>query len=294
MSITGSNGEVISLTGFTSRSWPAIFLQPGASGLDMPPVELHSDDSPNLDGSIFRSTRTGSREIMLPVYLYGIDRRSLRDLKQRLAVALNPAHGPCRLEATEGDAQPRHLYCYYRGGMEGNEAEDSAGFRWAKYGLTFTAPDPWWYGPDLRVAEWSFGIGKPFLGRPLYPFRISLGGVDAQVPVVNPGQVEAWPHWEIKGPVRSFNLVGPSGDSFGMPSPDGADVVPDGRVLTVDTRPGHKSLIDDQGTNYWPRLAPNPRLWPIPAGRSEVALNVIAGSGTASVRLTLRPRYLTY
>jgi hypothetical protein len=297
VSIRGANGEgeEIPLTGLSSPSWPAIVIQPGASGLDLPPLELHADDSPNLDGSIFRSARRAAREIMLPLYLHGIDRRTLRDLKRRLARALDPSAGYCVLTFIEGDAQPRYLRCYYKGGMDGSEATDSAGFTWIRYGLQLTAYDPYFYSDAIQLGSWSFGATVPLLdrGRPLYPFRLSRAVLTTDVPIENPGDLPAWPIWQITGPVRSFKLVSPSGQSFGITPVEG-NAVAASRVLTIDTRPGYKTLIDDAETNYWPLLDANPQLWPVPPDRSVLGLDVVSAGTSASVRLTILPRYTAY
>ncbi|GGW89479.1 phage tail domain-containing protein [Streptomyces noursei] len=300
VSITGSDGqgEEIPLTGFTNREWPAIFMQAGATGLDAPPVELYSDESPNLDGSMYRSSRTAAREVMLPLYIYGIDRKTLRDLKRRLISAVSPQNGSCVLKFVEADGQPRYLSCYYKGGLEGNEGQDNAGFRWVKYGLQLTAMEPYFYSQNIQVAEWTFGEGKAFLtqGEALFPLKLSHGSLsNSKIPVVNPGDARAWPVWEIKGPVKAFRFTSPSGESFSISArSDGSDVVADGRVLTVDTRPGIKTLKDDQGINYWPLLDANPSLWSIPSGKSTAGVELVAGAGSASLRLSLRPRYMTY
>lgn len=296
VSITGAGGEgeEIPLTTFQDTRWPAVFLQPGATGLDAPPYELHADESPNLDGSSFRSTRAAAREIMLPLFLYGIDRRTVRDLKRQLVSALSPKRGHCVLKVMESDSQPRYLYCYYKGGMEGNEAEDQAGFMWVKYGIQLTAFDPWYYSDDLQVAEWRFGVeDAPFNPpeTPFLPLKLTRGGLaDDSIPVVNPGEVEAWPRWDLAGPIESFTFTGPDGASFGIGS---GSAVPAGRTLTIDTRPGYKTLRDDLGRNYWADLDANPRLWPVAPGRTRVTVAVTA-SAAASLRLTIRPRYETY
>ncbi|MBF6056644.1 phage tail domain-containing protein [Streptomyces eurocidicus] len=300
VSITGSGGEgeEIPLTSFTDRRWPGVFLQAGATGLDTPPYELHADSSPNLDGSQFRSARAAARDIMLPVYLYGIDRRTLKELKRKLVTALSPTRGHCVLRFVEADSQVRTLYCYYKAGMEGNESADNAGFRWIKYGIQLTAFDPYFYADDLQVAQWQFNQGEGLLkqGKGLFPLRLGRGGLaDQKIPVINPGEVEAWPVWEIKGPVRGFKFTSPTGQAFGITAPaDGSDAVAAGRTLTVDTRPGHKTLADDQGKNYWPLLDPAPSLWAVEEGKSTVGVSVTAGTGPASLKLTLRPRYKSY
>ncbi|MFD0384449.1 phage tail family protein [Streptomyces stramineus] len=166
---------------------------------------------------------------MLPVYLYGIDRRSLKETKRKLISALSPRRGHCVLKFVEADSQVRKLHCYYKAGMEGNEGADNAGFRWIKYGIQLTAFDPYFYAEDLRVAEWEFNRGEGMLkkGKAVFPLRLSRGLLaDPDVPVVNPGDVESWPIWEIRGPVRDFRFTSPDGRAFGITAPaDGKDAV---------------------------------------------------------------------
>jgi hypothetical protein len=299
VSITGSNGEgeEIPLTGFQNRWWPAIMIQPGASGLDMPPFELHTDDSPNLDGSIYRGSRAAARQILLPLFVYGVDRQGLISFKRRLANALNPKNGYCVLKFVEQDGAVRTLQCYYVSGMEGNESVDASGFSWVSYGIQLTAVDPWFYGDTEEVANWSFGTPLPFLGSPFFPVRLSSGTpASGQLIVTNPGDIEAWPVWTITGPLKSFTFTGPDGSSsWGIPAqPGGVDCLANGRTLTVDTRPGYKTITDDQGTNYFPLLSANPVLWSVPAGTSTVQATLVAGSGIPSVKVELFPRFSTY
>jgi hypothetical protein len=300
VSITGKNGEgeEIPLTDFAKSQWPGIVLMPGATGLDAPPFELHADDSPNLDGGIFRDARAVAREIMIPVFLYGIDRQTIKQMKSKLRSHLNPKKGYCVLKFLEGDGIPRYLRCYYKGGMEGSESEDQAGFTWTKYGLQFTAYEPYFYSNDVQVAQWEFGDTQAFLdvSKALFPLRLNAGRLaDDKVTVFNPGDVEAWPRWELSGPIKAFNFVGPQGSSFGVdPAVDGSDVVPSGRTLTVDSRPGFKTVRDDLGTSYWPRLKSQPELWSLPDGKSECTVSITPGAPSARVRLTFQPRYEGY
>ncbi|MEV0497423.1 phage tail family protein [Streptomyces spectabilis] len=265
-------------------------------GLDMPPVELHGDASPNLHGSIYRSARYAQREVLLPLYLHGIDRRTLIRLKNELIDALDPLNGYCVIKFQEADSRPRYLYAYYKGGVEGDEGEDQAGFRWKRYGVGFTAFDPWFYSDRMQVAEWRFGQGEGFLStaKSFLPLRLERGLVSTpDLAVHNPGDTAAWPVWELTGPVRGFRFS-QGNSSFAIPAGSTSDAVPSGRTLTIDTRPGVKTVMDDQGMNYWPRLSANPQMWALPAGTSRISVEMAPGSGAASLRLTFRPRYKTY
>ncbi|MER6382097.1 phage tail domain-containing protein [Streptomyces sp. NPDC001118] len=298
VSIRGSNGEgeEIPLTGYQNGAWPTIVLQPGASGLDMPPFELHTDDSPNLDGSMYRGARAAARQILLPVFVYGIDRKTVVSFKRKLANALNPKNGYCVVTFIEQDGAARRLQCYYASGMEGNESTDTSGFTWVSYGIQLTAVDPWFYGDTDVVAAWSFGQAYPFLGNPFLPLKLNSGTpASGTLAVNNPGDIEAWPVWTITGPLKSFTFTGPDGSRWGVPAQaGGTDCLPIGRTLTVDSRPGYKTITDDQGTNYFPLMSPNPVLWSVPSGLSTIQADLVSGSGTPTVKVELLPRYATY
>ncbi|MFD7257176.1 phage tail domain-containing protein [Streptomyces sp. NPDC059874] len=302
MTLFGQNGqgEPIPLTELDGPRWPGVILQPGATGLDMPPYSLFSDDSPNLDGSIYRGARAQAREIMLPVYLHGIDRQTINGLKRMLFQALNPRRGFCRIQFTESKSRIRYIDAYYKGGMEGSESVDGAGFRWAKYGLTFTAMDPWFYPERSQSTKWSFGAEDTFLhtSRSFIPVKVASGvmGVpDEEYLISNPGDVEAWPIWRLTGPIKSFSLQGPNGDLIkASPPEDGFDLVPAGRTLTIDTRPGKKTVKDNTGVNYWSKLDLAPQFWPVDPGDTIAAISVVAGTAAAAVTLSFQPRYASF
>jgi hypothetical protein len=255
------------------------------------------DESPNLDGAMFRGARAASRPILLPIYVYGIDRKTLRELKRRLATALNPKFGYCVLTFIEQDGEPRRLKCYYLGGMEGSEAVGASGFTWVSYGIQLTAADPWFYGDTEVAADWYFGTAQPFLGNPFFPVKLSKGTPSSpSLTIENPGDIEAWPVWTITGPLKSLEFTGPDGkQKWGIPAQvGGADALQAARTLTVDCRPGYKTLKDDQGMNYFPLLSSNPSLWSVPPGTSTFKADLVAGSGTPTVKMTLSPRYSTY
>lgn len=303
VTVAGRNGqgEVIPLTGVPNNAgWPTIFMQPGATGLDMPPYALFSDEAPNLDGSIFRSARAAAREVMIPVYLFGVDRQSVNQLKRQLFQALNPARGYCVLTFTEGHGRSRVLNCYYKGGMEGSEDTSTAGFTWSRYGLTFTAMDPWFYSERAQTKRWDFGDGEPFLSTTatFFPTKISsgvMGGDGKGLTINNPGDIEAWPVWSLRGPIKSFSLTSPYGETVqASPPADGSDLIPSGRTLTIDTRPGKKTVRDNLGNNYWSKLGTNPQFWSIEPGETSADISVVTGAGKAAVTLSFYPRYASF
>ncbi|MGW1231425.1 phage tail domain-containing protein [Streptomyces californicus] len=297
VSIRGRNGEgeEIPLTGLRSGAWPGLAVQPGATGLDLPPYAVHMDESPNLDGSMVRGARASARQVLLPLLVYGIDRQTMRKVKAKLAGALNPQLGYSVLTFIEQDGEPRRLKCHYVGGMEGSEGTDTAGFTWISYGIQLTAADPFFYGDTTTAASWSFGTEQPLLGQ-LLPITLAKATPSkGTLTIENSGDIDAWPVWEITGPLKRFKFTGPDGTSFGIPDQPGSiDALPTGRTLTVDCRPGYKTVSDNTGKNYFPLLSANPALWSVPPGASTAQADLLAGSGTPTVKMTLHPRYLTY
>lgn len=302
VSIIGNNGKgaEIALTNFTTPAWPGIFMLPGATGLDMPSFAVFSDDSPNLDGATYRSARASAREVMLPLYLHGIDRQTINALKRQLFLALNPKRGYCILRFREGDGSTRELTAYYKGGMEGSEGTDTAGFTWARYGLTFTAMDPWFSAATPQTIRWSFGQSPPLLSTTasVFPLHLAAGGMGGAgnlYALDNPGDIESWPVWTLKGAIKAFELTSSDGRTIkASPRADSTDLVPADRTLTIDTRPGRKTVRDDLGTNYWTLLDVNPDFWQIEPGVSTATLKITTGSTNAMVTLTYYPRYASF
>ncbi|MGW6597912.1 phage tail domain-containing protein [Streptomyces sp. NPDC055036] len=261
---------------------------------------LSSDASPNLDGSIFRAARATAREIMIPVYLHAIDRPTINTMKRELFRSFNPKKGHCLLKFTEGDGTTRQLAAYYKGGMEGAEGTDTAGFSWTRYGLQFTAMDPWFYSDRPEILRLEFGTGDPLVGvsEPFFPMDISdgvMGGPGEFLEIVNPGDIEAWPVWALQGPIKGFELTSPYSETVrASPPVSGADLVPAGRVLTIDTRPGKKTVKNDLGVNFWGTLDTSPEFWSVEPGITSATVSVVAGSINAAVTLTFYPRYASY
>src|SRR5690606_41709709 len=100
--------------------------------------------------------------------------------------------------------------------MEGREAQDQAGFIRKKFGLQLVAYEPYFYSDDVQVAQWTFGEGGPFLSttEAFFPLRINGGLLmGAEVHVTNPGDVGAWPGWELTGPIKGLGFDSPAGRS---------------------------------------------------------------------------------
>lgn len=274
-----------------------ILMMPGARGLDAPPFLLHYDEIPAIDGAFARHVRAQSREIFLPLYLYGADRSSLLQVRREFLASINPAFGPGRLVLTEGDGSSRFIDAHYVSGAEGDEATEASGFTWAKYGVILRAMDPYWYSGETVERTFRTNVTdlKPFFDTPFFGLNINRTyALNQSIVLSVSGDVQTWPEWQINGPVSGVHFS--REDANGAVQEFTMDVtLTSTQSAYIDTRPGRKQavLLDGTGTNLWDKLGPNPNLWGIQPGENTVTLAVTGTGAGTSVNLTYRPRFIS-
>lgn len=322
--LTYGDGKRITLTDRPNPTKPGYVLQSGPDGWDMPRFDLKYDESPNLDGAMFRSVRATAREMAIPVYLYGSDRRGVIDLKKRLLTAVNPKNGPVRIVVREGGGSSRYIDAYYSAGLEGQESRDSAGFTWIKYVMTFRALEPYWTVTDPSRVSWALEPERHWFltttpedeakdpsiqpHHAFLPIHVSDGIIQSEFNALEmDSDVEVWPVWEITGPL-SGNVTfrnDTTGKELKFKSTFGLGTEKD--RLIIDTRPGFKTITYQhldvvngevavtKAENWWPRLGDNPQLWPLVPGTNLVSvLNGQAPSVTTRVTCTYYKQYFSY
>lgn len=318
------NGQRISLTDRPNPTKPGFVLQSGPDGWDMPRFDLKYDESPNLDGGMFRSVRATAREMAIPIFIYGADRRGVASLKKKLLTSVNPKNGPVRIVVREGGGSSRYIDAYYNSGLEGQESRDQAGFTWIKYVMTFRALDPYWTVTDPTKITWALKperywfltttaedeANDPSLPahHSFLPIRISDGIIQSELNEIEmDSDVEVWPIWEITGPL-SGNVVFRN-DTTGkeLKFKSSFSLATEKDRLTIDTRAGRKTItyqrLEEVGgewkvtneENWWPKLGDNPQLWPLVPGVNLVSvLNGQAPSTTTRVSCTYYKQYFSY
>lgn len=314
------SGKRMLLTDRPAKAKPCVFIQSGPTGFDMPAQDFKFDESPNLDGGMFRSSRMTTREIGIPLYIYGADRRSVIELKKELFSLVNPKNGACKLVVSEAEGTHRYLEVHYVSGAEGNEGTDTAGFTWIKYVLVLRAMDPYWYTVDEAIARWSLSPYRPtFLSTDLpgdeafLPLQIadgSLEKIDSNTVRVD-SDVETWPVWEIRGPMIGIDPVLSAltfrNETTGKEFKWKPSFKLDNQFhrIEIDTRPGYKTIEgvrydpntgeEIERTNYWKYLGPSPQLWPLIPGDNEIAILGASGLDVYTrIDMRYKRRYFSY
>lgn len=312
LSTAASSRTEIPLTGDIRGLKAGIIVQPGVKGLDAAPYSLKLDDLPALDGSVFRSVRATTREIMLPLFLWAPDRAALVDLKRSLLKAMNPRKGSGTLVLVETDADgntsTRYIDCLYAGGLEGDEAE-GRDFICCVYGLTLQAPDPFFYGSLTGPGqEYVFDSTKPvnfFTGKPtgdpnehvgpFLPIHLSISTYvgDQTYVISNVGDLEAWPVWTIAATGAKTVTMQQldTGETFSLDY--GFSSKSD--LVTIDTRPGFKTVSNSAGQSLWGSVG-NSNMFRLQPGTNRIKITFTPSSDvavvSANVKYTFYPKYL--
>lgn len=167
---------------------------------------------------------------------------------------------------------------------------NSSANQWA-WQIQVTAPDPRKYGPPVSVPTNLPAPGSGGLVFPLFQgsgkLQFGTPGTSGRITLVNPGTADAWPTFQVTGPViggLSLTDVDSGRQIVWLGDvPDGAT------LLIIDSTSGHAelngALRDDQlVTKQW---------WPVPKfGASTVQFSTLGVAGqTGTLTATIRPSY---
>lgn len=251
----------------------------GVSGRSMPPIDFRDFAARPGAGSSLTEVRHGAREVAVPVALLGDVQSGVRSWSRRF----DPVRGEGRLRA-RSDAGDRDLPCRYVGGLD-SAVEDVPRLR--RFVAVFRAFDPYWR--DVDATEVTVERGELGLWLPWPPVTVVSDDVFASVDVNNTGDVQAWPVWTVSGPATSVSLTTDRGDALTVAFPILAN-----ERLTIDTRPGFKTVVDQDGNNRFSSLDVNDDdLFGFPVGATQVSVSIADPTDESRVDLSWRRRWLS-
>lgn len=239
-------------------------------------------DSRAGDGGTFRFSKRDVRDIDLPVVVFGTDRADVQTKLRRLNKILQDKEGPAKLRATYADETNLFIEVHYVGGGETQWDNSEAGLTFARWVLQLRAPNPFW----ISGIEEQFVIATGSTGRGLLPelTKLKLANPLAlgSITFVNAGDVQAFPTYEITGPLENL-IIKRGTQSFGF-----AQILA-GETITIETE--FASVTDQDGENVYSRLEPAPKLFSLPPGESTVQVFGEALSGDFQVSMRYSPRF---
>lgn len=262
LNLVGYNGDTIPLDGSEG-----IILEAGFRGAGLVPTEVRVFESAG-DGGVWRSSRRGTRELDLPIVVYGTDRGDVETKLRRLAAALSDRIGAPKLQAVYSDGEgPYDIQVHYTGGGETTFGED-ANATYCRWPITVTAPIPYWESQDSESVFLGSSPDTRGLLPRLHNLPVKSSQVIGQFRVENRGDVDSFPVWTFRGPLTSVTVTSAQSQSFAY-----VDPIALGEVITIDTF--NATVTDQDGVNMYASLGPSPKLFAIPAGTSTLNIEAI-------------------
>lgn len=252
-------------------------MMPGVRGMHMPPTKHYKDNNPTVHGARWRGYIIDEREVFWPIQIfsdYGSQEWLNHD--KRFWRTMTP-HKPGTWQVIQPNGTVRSLRLRYNDDGKFTFDLDPASTGWANYGLLLNAEQPFWTEPDISRTFRPTG-SSAFYSPGGAVINITAGSSISGASVFNPGDMEAYPVWEIVGPV-SEATVGVDGHLITVPF-----AVPDGQTLVIDTHPEKLTAVMG-GVDKIANLA-SADFAPIPTGEVSTLSLTTAGGGYVNLRFT--------
>jgi len=254
----------------------------GILGFGMAPVSPRWFEGAGA-GATWRGSRTLTRPIDLPMYVYAKDRKELTTELSDLVVALDPELGQTRLYFGMADGDEWWVDVVREGGGDWRRKVDSNDQTYFKTTLSLRSGDPFW----TRNRPEIFEVKREATDRGLMPqlamLQVSSGAAFGVLQVENVGDAKAWPSWTIKGPTTKITLIGANGETLIW-----NDVLLDGQTLFIDAR--NSRVYDNLGANRYGGLGTSPKFWSIRPGKTNVRVEALNSENLTSIFCQWFPR----
>ena len=284
--IKPSTGETLDLA--TPGGESNMLAIKGATGLGLPPVETSLVDKVAGHGSVWRSSRFEHREIYLPVLLKAPTRPDLYTLKKNLASFLSPLE-PLTLEVNES-GDKRTIQVRYTKGLEGTEG-NTYQYAWETVGLTFIAPEPYFYGATRSI---TWGVNrktKPFLSNAeaFFPIVLAESAVSRDVTITVVSDTPVSPVWEIAGPITNPVISLPAtGQKIEL-----TGSIRLGETVTIDTENGDIRTQTETAGQWWERVTLESEFFTLSRGKHQVSVTGSDMTEDSEIKLSWTNKHLT-
>ncbi len=261
------------------------------SGLGATPIMMNTDAAPR-GGTVVRHIQPAARTITWPLTIWGNSHGEFLDRFRELARAFTRTRrdGPGLLVITRPDGTERQIKAYYQ---EGFGAPPGTGHLWTDVVLSLYCPNAFWEGREELSEFREYAVTSSYLTA--YP-TVTSGQLLGATTIVNPGDVEAWPRWEITGPLETITVTNETtGESFTV-NPDNAglahgDLLED-ETVTIHTDPA--MVLGPDGSTWTAALNwPGANLFALEPGKTDLTFDVDGSGPGTRIAVSYRPRYET-
>lgn len=266
----------------TVTAWPVELLR-GLEGRGLPPVKHRLEEIAGRPGALHRSARHDVRRVVVPILFDGGDTAVRASLRQ-WAARLDSVRGAGKLRVSCVDGATREIPARYAGGLE--LVEDNAWSQMAT--VEFLCDDPYWVDTADTTASESVSL-TVVTWFPLLPLNFTGSAIAIALTADNDGDVEAWPVITLTGPMTNPTVSNATmGRSLVI-----ANSLAAGETMVLDGRQDQRTITGPAGTSWYEFLASGSRWWPLQRGSNSITLSATSTSGTSTMQLAWRRRWLT-
>jgi hypothetical protein len=232
--------------------------------------------------------------------VFGISGNTLGDLydgRELFLSYITPTDAALALRWDLENGKTRQIDCHVTGGAS-MDSKDRKGFM-EKVAVEFTCPDPTFYDPTPVVALFGASGGAAGMAIPWkIPWTFGASNINQSRPILYTGSWRSHPIVQISGPIVD-PVVTNTADGSKLDF-TGTTLIA-GASLTIDTRYGLKTVLDQNGASQISTLVSGSNLafalraHPIaPGGVNEIRVTG-TGIGTATeIYLTYNTRYIGF
>jgi hypothetical protein len=257
-----------------------VYLMPaGIEGMGMPEIEQYTFDSPVIHGFEWEGWRATGRDVHWVIGIFEDDSIEWLKLKSAFWKLFQPGKTLVWEIILPNDEKFR-ITVRFKSDDTSVYSRDPVRLGWAIYGITGMCEQPFWEG-TTQSPIWYPGSSSDFIpvgGAP--PFNISAAASISTAKITNPGDVEAYLRWELKGPFTTA-AVGLQNKLVTV----GATTL--GQTVVINTDPKELTATRD-GVDIMPSLG-DFEFWPVPPGE-DITLQ-LSMSGTGSIQAFFTPLY---
>lgn len=271
------------------------FAMRGLVGVNSAAPILITSDERARGGTRVRHIQPGSRTIVLPLFAEGNSHGDFLDTSRSLMQAFTSTrrYGPGQIVVTRPDGTERVIDAYYQ---EGWSDTPEGSILWETVSLILYCPSPFWRAkiPIVDRSEYQDGTNlNPYLSP--FPQIATARSLTQRRTITNPGDVEAWPTWTIRGPMESVQAINHTlGMSWTMSALEfRGSALTLGETVTVTTDPASVvgPLIDGYagwtGALDWPGA----KLWPLEQQENDIEYIATGAAAGSAITLEYFPRY---
>jgi len=258
-----------------------VFLMPeGIEGMGMPAIDQYTFDSPVVHGFEWEGWRASGRDVHWVIGIFEDSSDEWIAQKTAFWKIFRPGK-VMRWEIQLPNAESYSINVRFKSDDTSVYSRDPVRLGWAIYGITGMCEQPFWEG-KTQSPIWFPSTDNDFFGGSVAPdFIIASSSDIGNALITNPGDVEAFIRWHVRGPF------------------DTASVGIDGMVANLGTTLSNETVIIDtdprnltatrNGVDIMASLGAF-EFAPVPPGE-DITLD-LAMDGTGSIQAFFTPLYL--